>query len=86
MLRVLVKKNPASPINNSIQQSIASHIKIVNLNFRECFDNGRVFLEVAHNVASPVIVKTNSVDIKVLGTSFNVNAYVDERAIKTTLL
>lgn len=47
---------------------------------------GEVYFEVAHNASKPFIVKANGVDIKVLGTSFNVNAYEDESTIKTTLL
>ncbi|MEO6681256.1 MAG: FecR domain-containing protein, partial [Ginsengibacter sp.] len=39
---------------------------------------GEVYFEVAHNATKPFIVKANAVDIKVLGTSFNVNAYEDE--------
>lgn len=34
----------------------------------------------------PFIVKAGDVDVEVLGTHFNVNAYTDEEAIKTTLL
>src|SRR5690606_29613893 len=47
---------------------------------------GEVYFEVAHNASQPFIVKANGVDIKVLGTSFNVNAYEDESSMKTTLL
>lgn len=47
---------------------------------------GEAYFEVAHNASKPFIVKANSVDIKVLGTSFNVNAYHDESSMKTTLL
>ncbi|MEO6683363.1 MAG: FecR domain-containing protein [Ginsengibacter sp.] len=47
---------------------------------------GEVYFEVAHNATKPFIVKANEVDIKVLGTSFNVNAYKDENLMKTTLL
>lgn len=36
---------------------------------------GEVYLEVAHNAEKPFIVKIRGIDIKVLGTSFNVNAY-----------
>lgn len=47
---------------------------------------GEAYFEVAHNASKPFIVQANSVDIKVLGTSFNVNAYEDESSMKTTLL
>ena len=32
------------------------------------------------------MVKTEEVDVRVLGTSFNVNAYPDEKVVATTLV
>lgn len=47
---------------------------------------GEAYFEVARNKALPFIVETNGMEVKVLGTHFNVAAYHDEEAIKTTLL
>ncbi|MFT3846547.1 MAG: FecR domain-containing protein [Lacibacter sp.] len=47
---------------------------------------GEAYLEVAKNALMPFIVEAASSEIQVLGTHFNVNAYTDETAIKTTLL
>lgn len=47
---------------------------------------GEVYLEVAKNPAMPFKVMANGVEIQVLGTHFNVNAYDDEGSVKTTLL
>lgn len=47
---------------------------------------GEVYFEVAKDIAHPFIVKKDEVEVKVLGTSFNVNAYQDEENIKVTLL
>lgn len=47
---------------------------------------GQVYFEVTHNAAKPFKVLTKGQTIEVLGTHFNVNAYDDEPAIKTTLL
>lgn len=48
---------------------------------------GEAYFEIAKNKKMPFIVKTNnSMDIKVLGTQFNVMAYEDETNIKTTLV
>lgn len=47
---------------------------------------GEAYFEVAKNAAMPFKVKAASSEIEVLGTHFNVNAYEDEAAIKTTLL
>jgi ferric-dicitrate binding protein FerR (iron transport regulator) len=47
---------------------------------------GEAYFEVAHNALMPFDVKVGNIKVKVLGTHFNVNAYDDEDAIKTTLL
>jgi ferric-dicitrate binding protein FerR (iron transport regulator) len=47
---------------------------------------GEVYFEVAHNSRMPFIVEKGSLAVEVLGTHFNINAYDDEDAMKTTLL
>ncbi|MEO6000347.1 MAG: FecR domain-containing protein [Chitinophagaceae bacterium] len=47
---------------------------------------GEAYFEVAKNPNKPFKVKLNGMEIEVLGTHFNVNAYADESIIKTTLL
>jgi transmembrane sensor len=47
---------------------------------------GEAYFEVAHNAKMPFKVKTNNVNVEVLGTHFNIKAYADEAAVKTTLL
>ncbi|OQP48109.1 hypothetical protein A4H97_29900 [Niastella yeongjuensis] len=48
---------------------------------------GEVYFEVAHlDHNQSFIVMANGIEIRVLGTHFNINAYSDEAAIKTTLL
>ncbi|WP_163211083.1 FecR family protein [Bacteroides sp. 519] len=51
---------------------------VFDKNKREIFLSGEVFLDVARNEKAPFIVKTNSVELNVLGTSFNVSAYNDD--------
>jgi transmembrane sensor len=47
---------------------------------------GEAYFEVAKNKHQPFKVAVKQMGIEVLGTHFNVNAYVDEPSIKTTLL
>lgn len=53
---------------------------------RRVYLTGEAYFEVAHNAAKPFHVHVDDVDVQVLGTHFNVNAYGDEGDIKTTLL
>lgn len=48
---------------------------------------GEAYFDITENKKMPFIVRTNkSMDIKVLGTQFNVMAYDDEKSINTTLV
>lgn len=47
---------------------------------------GEAYFEVAHNAAMPFKVSKGNMEVTVLGTHFNVNAYDDESDIKVTLL
>ncbi|MGN6417744.1 MAG: FecR family protein [Pseudobacter sp.] len=49
--------------------------------------SGEAYFEVAQNQQQPFIVSINDrAEVEVLGTSFNVNAYVNESSIRTALL
>lgn len=53
---------------------------------RTVFITGEAYFEVVKNATQPFRVKVNDqLDVEVLGTAFNVNAYEDEVAIRTTL-
>ena len=47
---------------------------------------GEGYFEVAKNASMPFHVTINSIDVKVLGTHFNIMGYSDEENINTTLL
>jgi transmembrane sensor len=47
---------------------------------------GQAYFEVAHNKMKPFRVSSKGQTVEVLGTHFNINAYSNEEATKTTLL
>ena len=55
-------------------------------NIREITLSGEAFFDVTHNLDNPFIVKTGKINVKVLGTSFNVQAYSDNEIVQTTLV
>lgn len=57
-----------------------------NGNFRRVELSGEAYFEVAHNPQKPFIVVTQHQEIAVLGTSFNVSAYNDDKSTVTTLI
>jgi hypothetical protein len=52
---------------------------------REVILIGEAFFEVSKNPQQPFIVKTSDLDIRVLGTKFNVSAYAEDQVVQTVL-
>jgi len=55
-------------------------------NSREVYLEGEAFFDVMHNENRPFKVNTSEIQIKVLGTKFNVKSYPEENIIETTLV
>jgi ferric-dicitrate binding protein FerR (iron transport regulator) len=55
-------------------------------NTREVILSGEGYFDVAHNPDIPFIVKTGKLNVKALGTKFNVQAYSGDDVIETTLV
>lgn len=53
---------------------------------REIYIEGEAFLDVSHDANRPFIVKTNQMDIQVLGTTFNVCAYQNKQTQTVVLV
>ncbi|HZL08796.1 MAG TPA: FecR domain-containing protein [Prolixibacteraceae bacterium] len=47
---------------------------------------GEAFFDVTKDQSHPFVIKTNTLDIKVYGTSFNIQAYPEDKKINTTLV
>lgn len=55
-------------------------------NTREVHLDGEAYFDIVKDAAHPFIVHTEGIDIKVLGTVFNVKAYNADRTIEATLI
>lgn len=55
-------------------------------NKREIYVDGEVYAEVFHDEKRPFIIKTNKLDVQVLGTIFNVSAYKEDKQINVVLV
>ena len=57
-----------------------------NDSIREVTLIGEAFFDIKRNIHKPFIVNTNSIKIRVLGTSFNVKSYSKDKKVETTLV
>lgn len=53
---------------------------------REVILDGEAYFEVAHNAECPFVVHTGALDVEVLGTKFNVEAYSKRKTFETSLI
>ncbi|WP_034042062.1 FecR family protein [Wocania ichthyoenteri] len=63
-----------------------SYPKEFNDSIREVTLVGEAFFDIKRDINKPFIVNTNSIKIRVLGTSFNVKSYSNDKKVETTLV
>ena len=66
-------------------ESKLAYSKTMDGKLREVSLEGEAFLHVTKNAAHPFVLHCNNLDVKVLGTSFNVSSYTDDRNAEVTL-
>lgn len=83
------RKNIQLPDGSVVTLNAGSNIKI-NEKFgtatRDVYLEGEAFFEVKHDVGHPFIVHTPAMDVKALGTAFNVKAYRNENLTAASLI
>ena len=83
------KKEVYLPDGSKIVLNVDSELtypKAFNDSIREVTLVGEAFFDIKRNVDKPFIVNTNSIKIRVLGTSFNVKSYAKDKKVETTLV
>ncbi len=83
------RKNIQLPDGSVVTLNAGSRIEI-NKGFgtstREVCLEGEAFFEVKHDTSRPFIVHTPAMDIRALGTAFNVKAYANEKNTEASLI
>lgn len=83
------RKSFQLPDGSKVMLNAGSSLRIpvgFNRSTREISLEGEAFFDVAHDGSKPFVIHTSRMDIKVLGTSFNVKAYPGEARTETSLL
>jgi len=63
-----------------------SYDKTYGNGLREVVLSGEAYFDVVKNPAHPFVIHTNTIDIKVLGTAFNVKSFPGEKNTETSLI
>ncbi|CAN5630116.1 FecR family protein [soil metagenome] len=83
------RKNIQLPDGSNVTLNAGSKIEI-NGTFgsttRDVYLVGEAFFDVKHNAKLPFIVHTTTMDVKALGTAFDVKAYQNEKITETSLI
>ncbi len=83
------RKNIQLPDGSDVTLNSGSKI-VIKADFgqvsREVYLEGEAFFDVRHQAEKPFIVHTPAMDVKALGTAFNVKAYLDEKLTETSLI
>lgn len=77
------------PDGTNVVLNSASQLSYLNNfgeNVRRVQLNGEAYFKVAHDEKHPFVVQIGDLEVKVLGTSFNVSAYEDSRDVTVVLL
>lgn len=73
-------------VNMNAGSSLKYPVQFIKGHNREVALDGEAFFDVAKDKAHPFIVKTRGVNVKVLGTKFNVSSYKEDTDINTVLV
>ena len=81
-MRILFQDGSEAYLNSDTKLRYPDKFGLKN---RKVFLQGEAYFNISSNKRRPFIVNTGSSEIVVLGTSFNVNAYEDEKTVQVVL-
>ena len=81
--QVILPDGSVAWLNSGSSLSVPS---VFDQNSREVSLIGEAYFEVVKNEQAPMLVSTGEMTVKVYGTKFNVNAFAENGAIRTTLV
>ncbi|MCM5663174.1 FecR family protein [Galbibacter mesophilus] len=81
-----VKLSDGTVVHLNAGSSLKYPVQFLKGKNRQVFLTGEAFFDVTTNKESPFIVTSKSMDVQVLGTKFNVNAYDELTSIQTVLV
>ncbi len=84
--RFEVQLSDGTTVNLNSGSSLKYPVNFIKGKNRQVFLNGEAFFNVAKDTKHPFIVNANEIDVRVLGTKFNISSYPEDNNINTVLV
>jgi hypothetical protein len=84
--RFKIKLSDGTNVNLNAGSSLKYPVNFIKGENRQVFLKGEAFFNVAKDVNHPFIVNANEIDVRVLGTKFNISSYPEDESINTVLV
>jgi len=81
-----VQLSDGTSVNLNAGSSLKYPIHFIKGKNRQVFLNGEAFFKVEKDKEHPFIVNTNKINVRVLGTEFNISSYPEDKNINTVLV
>lgn len=81
-----VKLADGTIVNLNAGSSLKYPVNFVEGKNRNVFLEGEAFFKVANDAKHPFVVNANDIDVRVLGTEFNISSYPEDESITTVLV
>jgi transmembrane sensor len=81
-----IKLTDGTVVNLNSGSTLKYPVKFIDGESRQVYLTGEAFFNVAKDIKHPFTVNADEVDVKVLGTQFNVSAYAEDEQINTVLV
>ncbi|MBI6120107.1 FecR family protein [Salegentibacter maritimus] len=85
-IRFSVVLSDSTVVHLNAGSSLKYPIKFIENQNRQVFLKGEAYFDVTKNKAKPFVVTSGNLDVRVLGTKFNVSSYPEDEHIKTVLV
>lgn len=84
--RFEIQLSDGTRVNLNAGSSLKYPVDFIKGKDRQVFLNGEAFFNVAKDTVHPFIVNANEIDVRVLGTTFNISSYPEDKTINTVLV
>ncbi|MBJ6368920.1 FecR family protein [Snuella sedimenti] len=84
--RFKIMLSDGTNVNLNAGTSLKYPVKFIKGENRQVFLDGEAYFDVAKDANHPFVVNANAIDVRVLGTQFNVSSYPEDETISTVLV